>query len=511
MVVTGATLSEDHPPIAPFPPAERIWVPSSVAAGPTTHNGAATLSGAGALAAAGTVPKEVFGSTGVLSSVVADNFNDNSIDAGIWQTPYTDPGCTVTETGQRLEISMASGDFYGALATDYQGPLVGTQQIARLVQHHGSGYTGGNSYVNLQSGVGPWTGYSLEVGADVMRFLEYDNDTSAREMAVLATPALPVWLRLTVTGAVVTLETSPDGSVWTQVHAEPTLAGASAITDAYGELGAHTTPGESGVTVWDDYVRSSLVSGLVGGGALAASGGRVVAGTAALSGSGALTAVGTRSALAAAALAGAGSLAAVGLRTCLGAALLSGSGSLSGSGVVLGTITGAAVLSGSGTLVSGGAVGLVGAALLQGSGAALVSGYPIVFSRPEEVMSAGGWTPSTGTLWGCVDEVVASDADFIYSSSTLSIADTCELGLAAVDDPTVGYGHAVSYRFRKDVLGGSTVQLTVSLVQGTTVIASWVHSDVEAVSTVRQELSPAEANSISDYGDLRLRFEAVEA
>ena len=716
MTVNGAALSEEHPPIAPFPPAERIWLPSGVSAGPTTHNGAATLSGAGALAAAGTVPREIFGSTAVLSSVVADNFNDNSIDAGIWQTPYTDPGCTVTETGQRLEIGMASGDFYGALGTDYQGPLVGTQQIARLVQHHGSGYTGGNSYVNVQSGVGPWTGYSLEVGADVMRLLEYGNDTSASEMAVLSTPAFPFWIRLRVTAAVVTLETSADGSVWTQLHAEPTLAGASAITDAYGELGAHTTPGESGVTVWDDYSRSSLLSGLLGSGALSASGGRLVSGAAALSGTGAVAASGvvsvfgathpvvgldtftrtlsdswgsadmggvwmirqgvvadydvaggvgtldmhasgTRSitlglleadvdvavrgtwdvpasglnplqlmarwvsvtshyyaqlrhsalgtlqiaivkfdgsattlagpttvttahvagswwwlrfqvrggvlkakawsdgspepdwqvtvsdsALAApgaigikasgsavqttasfdqlvawdlaAGLPGVGALAASGTVLpaaveVFGAAALSGAGGL--SVVALRGVFGAVALSASGSLLSGASVSFVAAAVLSGAGWAAASGYTIVFSRPDEVVSGGGWSPSTGTLWGCVDEAVASDADFIYSSSTLSLVDTCELGLQPVDDPAVGYGHAVSYRFRKDVLGGSTVQLTVSLVQGTTVIATWVHADVEAVVTVRQELSPAEANSISDYGDLRLRFEAVEA
>ena len=45
-------------------------------------------------------------------------------------------------------------------------------------------------------------------------------------------------------------------------------------------------------------------------------------------------------------------------------------------------------------------------------------------ARPVADVSAGGWTPSTGSdLYATLDEIAASDAD--YSSSSSSGADAC--------------------------------------------------------------------------------------
>jgi hypothetical protein len=52
--------------------------------------------------------------------------------------------------------------------------------------------------------------------------------------------------------------------------------------------------------------------------------------------------------------------------------------------------------------------------------------------------------------------------------------------------------------------------LTVKLMQGTTVIASWTHLNVTGTWTQQnQTLTSAQANAITDYTDLRLQFIAT--
>ncbi len=79
-----------------------------------------------------------------------------------------------------------------------------------------------------------------------------------------------------------------------------------------------------------------------------------------------------------------------------------------------------------------------------------------------------------------------------------------------MSDPLVSQGHTISYRYKKNAPGGDQIDLTVRLVQGTTVIASWTHTNIDALTQVTQILTGAQADSITDYTDLRLRFEAVK-
>ena len=118
---------------------------------------------------------------------------------------------------------------------------------------------------------------------------------------------------------------------------------------------------------------------------------------------------------------------------------------------------------------------------------------------------------STSALWSNLDEAApGSDAD--YNWSTNNTAATLEVALAAVTDPLLSTGHVVSYRLAQTYNGtpdggGNAVTVTVSLVQGTTVIASngplaltgsWAAGSFT--------LSGAQADAITDYADLRLRI-----
>lgn len=128
---------------------------------------------------------------------------------------------------------------------------------------------------------------------------------------------------------------------------------------------------------------------------------------------------------------------------------------------------------------------------------------------PQVDVAAGSWIPSgAGSLSSQIDEAVANDADFIYSSNSPSVADISEVKLGTISDPGVDTGHIVRYRYKKSATGGDSIDLTVRLMQGGTEIASWTHSNIDAVTTAAQTLTSGQAAAITDYSNLRLRFEA---
>lgn len=124
--------------------------------------------------------------------------------------------------------------------------------------------------------------------------------------------------------------------------------------------------------------------------------------------------------------------------------------------------------------------------------------------RPSSDVSAGLWLPSSGTdLFAMIDETPASDADYIY---TLNAGAVCTIALQTATDPAVSAGHVVRYRLRGDGTSG----VEVALMQNTTVIATWTHDPAPASFTdYAQTLSGAQADAITDYSQLRLRFTEV--
>ncbi len=129
------------------------------------------------------------------------------------------------------------------------------------------------------------------------------------------------------------------------------------------------------------------------------------------------------------------------------------------------------------------------------------------FARPTSDVSLGGWS---GPAWSAIDEVTASDADFTSSPVAPSNA-TLEVALGAVEDPQVSTGHYVRYRFQKDAANGAQINVTVALMQGAVQIASWVHTNIaNGFTTVTQTLTGPQADAITDYANLRLRFTATQ-
>lgn len=130
------------------------------------------------------------------------------------------------------------------------------------------------------------------------------------------------------------------------------------------------------------------------------------------------------------------------------------------------------------------------------------------YGRPDSDITNYGWSYSTGsTLYTLIDETTPDDGDYIYSPAPVNTY--CVVGLSDVTDPGSSSGHYVRYRWRTQSIGGGTGNFTVRLLEGSTEIASWAHTGVGGQSniTTERELSSSEANSITDYTDLRIRFE----
>lgn len=127
--------------------------------------------------------------------------------------------------------------------------------------------------------------------------------------------------------------------------------------------------------------------------------------------------------------------------------------------------------------------------------------------RADADISDGSWTTDTGgtILYAAIDEVSADDADYIQSSLGPS-NDSCEVSLS---NPVSSLTTPLKVRYRYKKSDGEQIDLTVELVQGTTVIATWTHTAIgTTITAAEQTLSAPEAASITDFTDLRVRFTA---
>jgi hypothetical protein len=126
------------------------------------------------------------------------------------------------------------------------------------------------------------------------------------------------------------------------------------------------------------------------------------------------------------------------------------------------------------------------------------------FARPDVDITDGAWLASTGSsdLYTCIDEASYNDTDYIFTRSL----GTTAISLSSLDDPSTSSDHIIRYRAKGD---GST-DLIVRLKQGTTTIATWTETNVAtSETTFSHTLTSGEADSITDYSNLTVEFEAA--
>lgn len=127
------------------------------------------------------------------------------------------------------------------------------------------------------------------------------------------------------------------------------------------------------------------------------------------------------------------------------------------------------------------------------------------FARPD------GDITNTGTGgFGDIDEASPSDVDFWWGDN--NVAEELEVSLSNVTDPASSTGHTFRYRIAKTNAGtvdgaGAAVTVTARLMQGGTQIATDTAKTADGTWTQYAfTISGAEADSITDYTDLRLEF-----
>lgn len=129
------------------------------------------------------------------------------------------------------------------------------------------------------------------------------------------------------------------------------------------------------------------------------------------------------------------------------------------------------------------------------------------YLRPVEDISVGGsgvdcWPEGAGSLYAVLNETTPSDSNGVWEGGT-STAGNFEVKLGGtLTDPGVGTGHYVKVRHWKESTSGDAT--TVTLKQGSTTIATWTLAEPTSATTTTLTLTETQANSITDYTDLRV-------
>lgn len=144
------------------------------------------------------------------------------------------------------------------------------------------------------------------------------------------------------------------------------------------------------------------------------------------------------------------------------------------------------------------------------------------FARPNsDFNNPGTWTnqaASSTNIYQAIDETIADDADFIQSPVGPTTTKVYVTKLSSITDPVSSSGHVLRWRYNKDAAGGAQINLVAELRQGYvseaslgTLIVSRSFTNVsDTFVTDAYTLSGGEADSISNYGDLYLRFTATQ-
>ena len=140
------------------------------------------------------------------------------------------------------------------------------------------------------------------------------------------------------------------------------------------------------------------------------------------------------------------------------------------------------------------------------------------FGRPSaDTNNDGAWVDQaagSSNIYQSIDEVTASDADYIESPLG-PVNDVYVTALTTLEDPVSSTGHIVRWRVGKNTSGGATLNITVELRQGYvseasqgTLIATCSNAEAvpDSFTDDSHTLSGGEADSITDYSSLYLRF-----
>lgn len=141
-------------------------------------------------------------------------------------------------------------------------------------------------------------------------------------------------------------------------------------------------------------------------------------------------------------------------------------------------------------------------------------------AAPDGTVRSGSVpTLSTGaTAFGVIDEVTSDDTDY-FESTARTFGNIVAVGLGDPDTtPTNDRNHFITFRCGKDV-AGERMSLNVQLrqayasetSQGTLIASTTVDDVPNTPTTYRYRLATTEAEDITNYNNLQLRFRITRA
>lgn len=146
------------------------------------------------------------------------------------------------------------------------------------------------------------------------------------------------------------------------------------------------------------------------------------------------------------------------------------------------------------------------------------------YATPDADITDGAWVDQGASNVDLFSDIspgtpgsIGSGDDTTYATSeSAPSSSAAAFGLTTIEDPAVSTGHIMRWRRQKSASGGSQIDLTVELRQGYvsegtpgTLINSFSDTDLPAAfATTTDTLTGGEADAITDYSDLQVRFVA---
>ena len=118
-------------------------------------------------------------------------------------------------------------------------------------------------------------------------------------------------------------------------------------------------------------------------------------------------------------------------------------------------------------------------------------------------MQPGPFIGYTNPAWGNIDEVTASDSDYIAASAAAN--DESIYTLSDVSDPGTGSNHMFRLRAKYSAFMSAPI-FSVKIYDGTTLITTKSFTLTSSYEEYSSMLTSGEANSITDYTNLRVGF-----
>ena len=138
-------------------------------------------------------------------------------------------------------------------------------------------------------------------------------------------------------------------------------------------------------------------------------------------------------------------------------------------------------------------------------------GQPVMFLYPISDITVTNFEDEgagTTDIFNSLNEgEPGSAADYIQTTS--GAGGTYECTLTSKGDPTASDYHYILFGFEKAAVG-DTMSVRATLLEGAVQRAQWIYNNIAQGETQVQELlSGAEADSLTAYGDLRMRWEII--